>query len=536
MAGERVLDNRYTLLKVRGRGGMGTVWEARDEVLQRRVAVKEVPLAPGDPNARERVLREARVAARLKHPRLVDVYDVVEEGNSICVVQEFVDGPNLADLINEQGPLPPARVAVIGRELLDGLEAMHKGGVIHRDLKPSNVLLDGDRPRLTDYGIALVADDPRLTSTGMVMGSPAYLSPEQALGNDTGPETDLWSLGATLYFAVEGKAPYEGQGGMATAMQVVNQPAPTPTSAGALTGVISGLMRRDPSTRLRGAELRQMLNAAASNPDAATAVMPEPTKPLPPAPAVPRSTERRTTAAPVAPAPRSSGMPWVIAALIAAVVLIAAGIALANNDDGDDRVAGTDTTLAPAETAVTTTTAAEATTTTEADDTDEDEDEERRPRGVPKDWVRHDVGEPGYSVFVPPNWAVRPLGDTRTDFVDPDTGTYLRVDWTDQPGDSPEEAWRQQSEAFAAEKENYKEISIEPTSYKGFDAALWEYTYSEGGGDLHAYNLGFVTDDYGFALNFQAAESRWKADEGMFAQLKAGFEPPGGAQGDEEDD
>ncbi|MFP5326689.1 MAG: protein kinase domain-containing protein, partial [Acidimicrobiia bacterium] len=123
MAGERLLDNRYALLRVRGRGGMGVVWEARDEVLQRRVAVKEVDLSRGDPTARERVLREARVAARLKHSRLVDVYDIVEEGNRICLVQEFVDGPNLADVVAESGPLAPARAAAIGLELLDGLEA-----------------------------------------------------------------------------------------------------------------------------------------------------------------------------------------------------------------------------------------------------------------------------------------------------------------------------------------------------------------------------------------------------------------------------
>ena len=528
MAAERKVDNRYTLLDVRGRGGMGTVWEARDEVLQRRVAVKEVPLAPGDPNTRERVLREARIAARVKHPRLVDVYDVVEEGNTIFVVQEFVDAPNLADVVERQGPLTPARAAVVGRELLDGLEAMHRAGVIHRDLKPSNVLLDGDKPRLTDYGIALADDDPRLTSTGLVMGSPAYLSPEQALGDTTGPETDLWSLGATLFFAVEGRAPYEGQGGMATAMQVVNQPPPTPSAAGALAPVISGLMRRDPSSRIRGTELRDLLTAAASG-AASTAVMSEATTALPSTPA--RVEERPAPAA--VPPPKNSAWLWLVAAAIGAVLLIAGVVALASADDDDPDLAGGPTTSAPESTVGATTTTAEPTTTTEAQE-DEDDEEEGRPRGVPDDWVAHEVARPGYVVFAPPQWEVRPLGDTRTDFVDPATGTYLRVDWTDQPGDSPEEAWRQQSQSFAAEKENYEEIRIEPTTYKGFDAALWEYTYREGGADLHAYNLGFVTGDYGFALNFQAPESRWEADNGMFDQLKAGFEPPG--NGDEDND
>ena len=530
MAAERLIDNRYALLKVRGRGGMGTVWEARDEVLQRRVAVKEVPLAPGDPNTRERVLREARIAARVKHPRLVDVYDVVEEGNTIFVVQEFVDAPNLADVVTENGPLTPAVAAVVGRELLDGLEAMHRSGVIHRDLKPSNVLLDGDKPRLTDYGIALVDDDPRLTSTGLVMGSPAYLSPEQALGDKTGPETDLWSLGATLFFAVEGRAPFEGQGGMATAMQVVNQPPPTPQAAGALAPVIAGLMRREPETRVRGTELRDLLNAAASS-GAATAVIPEATKPLPPP--TERVIERPAAAVPSRPPQKSSTLLWLVAAVIGGILLIAGLIALAAADD-DGESADAPTTTSPADAAAPTTTAAEATTTTRAEEDDE-EDEDRGARGVPDDWVAHEVAQPGYTVYVPPNWDVRRRDGTRTDFVDPATGTYLRVDWTDEPGDSPEEAWRQQSKSFGAEKENYREISIEPTTYKGFDAALWEYTYREGGADLHAYNLGFVTGDYGFALNFQAAESRWEADKAMFEQLKAGFEPPGDS-GDDEDD
>ena len=228
-------------------------------------------------------------------------------------------------------------------------------------------------------------------------------------------------------------------------------------------------------------------------------------------------------------------MPWAVAAVIAGIVLVAAALALAGNDDDPDPTiaAESTSTTAAAAGAASTTTAADVTTTTQKEDDEEDE-EEPSARGVPDDWVTHDVASPGYTVAVPPDWQVRPRDGTRTDFVDPDTGTYLRVDWTDQPGDSPEEAWRQSSQSFAAEKQNYREISIEPTTYQGFDAALWEYTYSEGGGDLHAYNLGFVTDEYGFALNFQAPESRWEADKGMFEQLKAGFRPPGG--GVDEDD
>lgn len=517
MAGERLLDNRYALLRVRGRGGMGVVWEARDEVLQRRVAVKEVDLSRGDPTARERVLREARVAARLKHSRLVDVYDIVEEGNRICLVQEFVDGPNLADVVAESGPLAPARAAAIGLELLDGLEAMHRSGVIHRDLKPSNVLLDGDKPRLTDYGIALVDDDPRLTSTGLVMGSPAYLSPEQALGNAVGIETDLWALGATLFYLVEGRAPYEGQGGMATAMQVVSQPPPTPVAAGSLAPVIAGLMRREPSERLRGDDLKRALARAAS-----------------PAASAPPTAPTAVIAAAPRPAAERSVTPWLVAiAAVVAALLAAAAFALTGSDNEGAVATSEPTTTAGA--AATTT--AEVTTTTEEDEeSDDDEDDKKSTKGVPDDWVRHEVDVPGYSVAVPPEWEVRSLGDSRTDFVDPETGTYLRVDWTAEPGDSPEEAWRRQSESFGASKDNYREIDIESTKYKGYDAALWEYTYSEGGEDLHAYNLGFVTERYGFALNFQASESRWEDDEKMFDQLKAGFEPPSDDEDDDDDD
>jgi len=199
----RVLAGRYRLLSVLGRGGMGQVWLAEDEVLGRRVAVKEIRFPSGLPAderevQRERTLREARLTARLSHPGIITVYDVVSEDGSPYIVMELITAPSLAAAIDMEGSLPPERVAQIGLRLLDALDIAHAEGIVHRDVKPSNVLLDGDRVVLSDFGIATSASDATLTTTGMVVGSPTYMSPERLRSEGIGPGGDLWSLGATL--------------------------------------------------------------------------------------------------------------------------------------------------------------------------------------------------------------------------------------------------------------------------------------------------------------------------------------------------
>ena len=251
----RVIAGRYRLLEPVGRGAMGIVWRARDQLLDRDVAIKEVQIAETltedeRVNAYQRTLREAKTAARLNHPAVVTVYDVAEDEGRPWIVMQLILAPSLDQILATSGPLSPHRAAEMGRQLLSALTVAHGAGVLHRDVKPSNVLLAEDRAVLTDFGIATFQGDPRLTQTGMVMGSPGFTAPERIRGGDASPASDLWSLGATLYAAVEGHGPFERRGGAITTMSaIINEDAPQATAAGALGPVISALLRREPEDR-----------------------------------------------------------------------------------------------------------------------------------------------------------------------------------------------------------------------------------------------------------------------------------------------
>jgi len=252
----RVIAGRYRLEAPVGRGAMGVVWRARDQLLDRDVAVKEVRIADTlteseRANAYQRTLREAKTAARLNHPGVVTVYDVAEDEGRPWIVMQLVSALSLDQVLATSGPLSPRRTAEVGRQLLDALSVAHAAGVMHRDVKPSNVLLArDDRAVLTDFGIATFTGDPRLTQTGMVMGSPGYTAPERIRGEDATPASDLWSLGATLFAAVEGHGPFEQRGGAVTTMSaIINEDAPTAATAGALGPVIAALLRREPADR-----------------------------------------------------------------------------------------------------------------------------------------------------------------------------------------------------------------------------------------------------------------------------------------------
>ena len=235
---------------------MGVVWRARDQLLDRDVAVKEVQIAETlteveRANAYQRTLREAKTAARLNHPGVVTVYDVAEDGGAPWIVMQLVHAQSLDQVLAASGPLSPRRAAEVGRQLLSALSVAHAAGVMHRDVKPSNVLLGrDDRAVLTDFGIATFQGDPRLTQTGMVMGSPGFTAPERIRGEDASPASDLWSLGATLFAAVEGHGPFEKRGGAITTMSaIINEDAPAAPTAGALGPVIAALLHREPSDR-----------------------------------------------------------------------------------------------------------------------------------------------------------------------------------------------------------------------------------------------------------------------------------------------
>jgi eukaryotic-like serine/threonine-protein kinase len=262
----RVIAGRYRLEAPIGRGAMGVVWRARDQLLDRDVAVKEVHIAETltadeRANAYQRTLREAKTAARLNHPGVVTVYDVAEDGGRPWIVMQLVSAQSLDQVLATSGPLSPRRAAEVGRQLLSALSVAHAAGVMHRDVKPSNVLLGrDDRAVLTDFGIATFQGDPRLTQTGMVMGSPGFTAPERIRGEDASPASDLWSLGATLFAAVEGHGPYERRGGAITTMSaIINEDAPPAPTAGALGPVIAALLRREPSDRPDASTATQMI-------------------------------------------------------------------------------------------------------------------------------------------------------------------------------------------------------------------------------------------------------------------------------------
>ncbi|WP_419248517.1 protein kinase domain-containing protein [Streptomyces virginiae] len=279
----RLLAGRYRLSAVLGKGGMGTVWRAQDETLGRTVAVKELRFSTGvDEDEKRRLitrtLREAKAIARIRSGGAVTVYDVVDEDGRPWIVMELIEGPSLAEFIRENGPLTPHRAAEVGLAVLDVLRAAHGQGILHRDVKPSNVLIAGNgRVVLTDFGIAQVEGDPSVTSTGMLVGAPSYISPERARGHKPGPPADMWSLGGLLYASVEGVPPYDKGSALATLTAVMTEPVEPPKNAGPLTEVIYGLLAKDPTHRLDDARTRAMLGAVLAAPEPAPAPVVAPT-------------------------------------------------------------------------------------------------------------------------------------------------------------------------------------------------------------------------------------------------------------------
>jgi tRNA A-37 threonylcarbamoyl transferase component Bud32 len=262
-SGERLVAGRYRLRRRLGQGAMGTVWEAFDEFLRRPVAVKEVLLPPGmsDDHAaelRERTLREARAIAALSHPNVVTLHDVARMDGEPFVVMEYMLAHSLAVYIDVLGPLPEAKVAAIADAVAAGLAAAHHVGITHRDVKPGNVLIGADgRVKLTDFGIARNVAERTLTSTGIMLGSPAYIAPEVAAGREVTPAADLWGLGATLFAAIEGRPPYDVNGAvLATVNQVVNGEVPKTSKGGPLSEVVAGLMVKEPAERITLREVR----------------------------------------------------------------------------------------------------------------------------------------------------------------------------------------------------------------------------------------------------------------------------------------
>lgn len=315
----RVIAGRYPLLQEIGRGGMGVVWLADDRTIGRRVAIKELHLPAGVPDderkvLEERVLREARAAGRLNDPGVVTVYDVLQEGGATYIVMELIQAPTLADLVARQGPLPQETVARLAEQLLDALDIAHNAGIVHRDVKPSNIMvLSNGRVKLTDFGIAQSSDDPRLTTSGMLVGSPTYLAPEVIRGEQADAGSDLWALAASLFFAVEGRAAFERPTTAATMHAILNEVPYLTRCQGPLASVIMGLLNVTPTARLTPQQVRGLLvqvTQPVAQPNGSTAMY-----------TPPHAT--RVAAGPAGPAGKRARWPWVAAI----VVLVAGGFA-----------------------------------------------------------------------------------------------------------------------------------------------------------------------------------------------------------------
>ncbi|MFB7463543.1 serine/threonine-protein kinase [Streptomyces sp. NPDC056224] len=310
----KVLGGRYRVTAMVGRGGMGVVARAVDELLNREVAVK-VLRAYTDASAAEladlraRMQREAQAAARIRHRGVVTVHDVTDDEGLPVIVMELVEGPSLDDVLAERGALAPHEAAAIGAELMDALDAAHRAGVLHRDVKPGNVLMErGGRVVLTDFGIASMEageDDAmaKLTRSGEIVGSLDYLPPERAQGREPGPASDIWSLGMTLYAAVEGTSPFRRTSVWSTLSAIVGEPLPEPRRAGPLAPVLRALMAKEPESRPTADQARAMLRQVAAG-----STVPAP--PVPAAPAhVPTPAPVSAQPAPTAPSAAASSAP-----------------------------------------------------------------------------------------------------------------------------------------------------------------------------------------------------------------------------------
>jgi eukaryotic-like serine/threonine-protein kinase len=528
MAVERMLiAGRYCLLEPVGSGGMGRVWLARDEMLDRDVAVKEfVPPAwmTDDEQARlrDRTLREARSAGRLNHPHVVRIYDVVHAEDQPWIVMEYVPSRSLYQVIQEDGPYSPVAAARIGLAVLDALTAAHRAGVLHRDVKPHNVLIGTDgRVVLTDFGLATFVDDGSVTGPGLVVGSPHYVSPERARDGASTVESDMWSLGATLYTAVEGRSPYQRENAMATLMALATEPPDPPVRAGLLGPVLLGLLRHDPAARLTATEVEKRLRmviAAAPGGGSVPAPRKAPSirtlSPPSPPPSSPPSTP---------PRPALEGRPrsMLMAAGLALVALLGGGGILASflvqQTDGPAVSSSSAAVTALSAPPFVVAGFSPALCSGDSSAAPVKMPQKNASRGVSNyallsGWSYFTDGS-GFHLAVPDGWTFQKFGSLYC-FSEPGGQRVLSLDTGRNPSADPVKACRTEATRLvkAGALPGYAEISIEsrPLLNKTAD---WEYRF--GGADgakLHARTRWFASGGKGYALSWATDEIDWTGD------------------------
>ncbi|MFH8984389.1 serine/threonine-protein kinase [Streptomyces varsoviensis] len=536
--GGRLLAGRYRLGERLGRGGMGTVWRATDELLGREVAVKELHLTDALSAAqadaqRQRTLREARTVAQLKHPNVIVLHDVVEEDERPWIVMELVDGRSLADALAADGPVAAREAARIGVAILGALRVAHARGVLHRDIKPPNVLLEAATGRvvLTDFGIAQVEGATTITETGAFVGSPEYTAPERMSGRTTGPESDLWSLGVLLCAALSGESPFrrDSLGGILHA--VVYDEIRPPVAAGELLPVVRGLLERDPARRMGAAEAEGRLRAYLR-----TGRMPvlgrpyAPTQASVPVPAAPsavasssaatriRRSFPRPSDAPDAPSPdaaqaaRANRARIALMAAVAVVALagVSAGFAAltlggGEGDGGPGTTSGTPTGSAstrPSQRPTDADRTAPASATTQAPAPGAPAPKTPKtpgPQGAPGSAARgtapagyHLVRDPAGFTLAVPDGFTRSFEPPRVFYYAPGKTFRLGVHIQDQRPDGPLGAMRASHAQGAVHYPGYRSGRVERLSRAGRPAALWEFTWNgfdAAAGPRHTYDL-----------------------------------------------
>ncbi|MEV4971407.1 serine/threonine-protein kinase [Streptomyces scopuliridis] len=585
-----LLAGRYRLTESIGSGGMGKVWRAHDEVLHRVVAIKELTAGRYVSEADRAVLhqrtqKEARAAARISHPAVVTVHDVLEHDGRPWIVMQYVDGPSLADAVKESGRIDHREAARIGLAVLDALGAAHAAGVLHRDVKPGNVMLARDgRVLLTDFGIAAIEGDSTITRTGELIGSIDYLAPERVRGGDPGPASDLWSLGVTLYTAVQGVSPFRRSSPLTTMQAVVTDEPDHPDHAGPLAPVIAALLRKDPDGRPGAEQSERMLREVAEGRTAAGAAEQEPTRQLPygepqpvaahlstapqpppagppfaPAASVPvtgPATVPVTGPAP-GPAPGSPTVPaspaapsgagrrkrWrttLVAVVVAAVLGGGAGFAALKFGDG-----GTSTDNAGGQSANDGTAEGGSAGGDPADGPTDGPTEDATDGATagasagagdagsgttPEGWTRVEAEE-GFSLNVPEGWERRTSGD-QIDFT-PDNGRHLiRISVGTPDFDTPY-AHLLNMEKSVQNFPEYARLQLAPNNYRDkAKAALWEFTWTEKTGNpgkRHAIDQIYYSDDSGteYAIYMAGPEEDWATTRKQFDAVLRSWQAPG---------
>jgi serine/threonine protein kinase len=523
----RMLAGRYRLGAIIGRGGMGAVWQARDELLNRDVAIKEIvwplQLDPAErETARRRAVREAQLAARLSHPNVVGVYDILEEDGRPCIVMELVPFRSLRDAVAEDGPMSPAEAARVGLSVLAALRAVHGAGVVHRDVKPANILLGPQgRVVLADFGIAKAADSPALTASGVLLGSPSYLAPERARGGRADAAADLWALGASLYAAVEGRPPFERDSVIASLTAVVADEPETAPRAGPLWPVIEGLLRKDPAARLDAAGAERMLRRIV--PDEAA----PPAGAAPPAEAADQGGRSGNSRA------RKAGrIPVTALTAVVAVAVIAAGIALAlarlPGHQGARLVAPAASRPAPSS-ATPSTTPPPSSPSPPASASSAPASSVPASSGssaLPAGYYRF-TNSTGFSIGVPRGWQISHDGHYVYIRDPANSGIFLLIDQSDQPKPNPLADWRQQAANRQGSYPGYHLILLREVRYTQAEkAADWEFTYNRNGVPVRVLNRNILANaQHAYALYWSTPVSDWDACYHFFQVFAATFRP-----------